>query len=76
MHADEKLSICGGTSDMEDVARSSVKTVARSSVKKKATPADRRSGHDRRSAQDRREMPRPEGRRTNGGRRATDSQDV
>src|SRR6476620_7147572 len=33
---------------------------------------ERRSGEDRRSSFDRREMPRPEGRRRNGGRRATD----
>lgn len=50
--------------------------VARSSVNKKSKPVDRRSGRDRRSAPDRREMPRPEGRRSNGGRRATDPQDV
>ncbi len=58
--------------------------MSRSSVKKarvrKTPPArpseERRSGRDRRSAQDRREMPRPEGRRTNGGRRSTDPTDI
>lgn len=39
----------------------------------KVKSAERRSGKDRRKGEDRRVFPRPEGRRTNGGRRRDDA---
>jgi len=41
-----------------------------------AKKVDRRKVRDRRMNSDRRDFPRPEGRRKNGGRRATDPKDV
>jgi hypothetical protein len=45
-------------------------------AKKPPPQPERLTGADRRKSPDRREMPRPEGRRRNGGRRAGDPIDA
>jgi hypothetical protein len=78
----ENLAQLAGLERDGSMSRETAKKPAKAKASKtsKAPPpaarSERRSEGDRRAALDRREMPRPEGRRTNGGRRATDSTEI